>query len=208
MKFHQHARQHSVLLRLSAVCLGMFMAVTAFAWFSGSAQNKMKVIEQRRFIRPDIVPIVAIEVDKKPLSLGKAFEASGDWLRSAKFKLRNDSGKEIVHILFELEFPETISSGNVMAFPISVGHRPGSIVFDAREPLSFKPNKELTISVDELTYARLVQFIELRHSMSSISKVITRVEFVAFDDDTGWSEGEYLRQDPKNPRAYVPIGSN
>jgi hypothetical protein len=208
MKVHLSGETRSVLLGLFAISLGLFMALTTFAWFSGSSQTKMKVIEKRKLIGPEIVSIVEIQRDKKTLGLGEEFDASGDWLRGAKFKLRNESGKEIVYISFELEFPETTSSGSVMVFPIWMGQRPGTTALDTREPLSLKPDKRLTISIDDLTYARLVQFIETRQPVSSISKVIARVQFVLFEDGTGWSGGEYLHQDPKNPKAYVPMRNN
>lgn len=208
MGLYRSEKAHSVLLKLAAICLGMLFAITTFALFSGSAQKRMRVFQQRKLIGQEIVSIEGIERDNRILSLGEEFSTSGEWLRGAKFKLRNDSGKEIVYISFELEFPETASSGSVMVFPIWIGHRPGTIVFDKRDPLSLKPNERLTISLDDATYAKLVKFIELRHPLSSLSKVIPRVEFVAFEDGTGWSGGEYLRQDPKNPKAYVPIRNN
>lgn len=108
-------------------------------------KNKNKVIELRSLIRPDLVPIVEVELGTRRLSFGEEFEATGEWLKTARFKIRNDSEKEIVHISFELELPETSSSGNVMVFPI---------------------------------------------------------------DDTAWSGGEFMRQDPRNPMVYVPIVKN
>lgn len=205
MRSSRSKKLRSILVGLFALTLGMLMALTTLAWFSIPVQNKMKVFEKRKLIRPEIVSIIEIQTNKRILGLGEEFDAGGDWLKQAKFKLRNDSGMEIIHISFELEFPETASSGNVMVFPIWLGHRPGSIVFDTTEPLSLKPDEKMTITIDEATYAKLVKFIEARQALSSISKVTVRVEFVAFEDGTGWSAGEYLRQDPKNPRAYVPI---
>lgn len=195
----------SLLLGLSAISLGTLMAITAFGWLSGSGQGKIRVVEQTKLIHPDIVPIVGIQQSNRSISVGKEFNGEVDWLRGMKFRVRNDSGKEIVHLAFELEFPETAASGSVMIFPIWAGHRPGSIIFGKQRTLSLKPGQELTISIEEPTYSQMVKFIELRHQISEITKVVARVQFVAFDDSTGWSGGEYLRQDPARPEAYIPI---
>ncbi|HYV04606.1 MAG TPA: hypothetical protein VFB82_08480 [Blastocatellia bacterium] len=199
------AKLRSILIGLFALSLGMLMALTTFAWLSRSPQIRSRIFEKSRLIRPEVVSIAGIERNGATLNLGQEFEGSTDWLKGSKFTLRNDSGKEIVHLAFELEFPETTSTGNVMIFPIWLGHRPGSMLFTKIDTLSLKPHQKVTLTIDEVTHDRLVKFIETRQPLSSISKVTLRVQFVAFEDGTGWSGGEYLRQDPKEPRRYIPV---
>lgn len=195
----------SALLGVCALVFGSVYAITALAWFSAPPQNTTRVFEKRNRILPDVVSILEIETSNKRLMLGEAFHSGPDWLREAKFKLRNDSGKKIVHILFELEFPETQATGNVMTYQIAVGQRPGSIEASRLAPLSLKPDQELTITIDENAYAGLSRFVEGRQPLSTLSKAIVNIRFVAFDDDTGWSEGEYLRRNPNSPNRYFPI---
>ena len=205
MKLIKLGSMSSALLFVCSLVFGSVCGITALAFISAPKQGTTKVFEKRKQIAPEVVSVLEIESSDKRLMIGESFHAGEDWLKGTKFKLRNDSGREIVYVAFELEFPETTAIGDVMIFPIQIGRRPGSIIANKKQPLILKADQELTIELDEGTYTALRRFIESRLPLANISKVIVNVQFVAFDDDTGWSNGEYMRQTPDNPNRWVPI---
>lgn len=208
MKLFNLVSTRSAMLGICVLVFGRVSTITPLALISAPRQNTTKVFEKRKQSPPEVVSVLEIESSNKRLMIGESFHAGEDWLKGTKFTLRNDSGREIVYIAFELEFPETTAIGDVMIFPIQVGRRPGSTITANREPLVLKSDQELTIELDEGTYTALRRFIETRQPLSSLSKVIVYVQFVAFDDDTGWSNGEYMRQTPDNPNRWAPIIKN
>jgi hypothetical protein len=124
-----------------------------------------------------------------------------DWLRGTTFKLKNQSGKNIHRINLELWFPDTEFPSPMMAFPVISGRIP-NVADDQREPLLVKPNEEVTITIDDGTYSRLVRFLERRQPITTINKAEIHLTLVVFDDQTAWGDGEYLKQDPNNPRSF------
>jgi hypothetical protein len=67
------------------------------------------------------------------------------------------------------------------------------------------PNDAVEINLQD-HYPRIKAFIERRLTLKDIHQADLEVNFVVFDDKTGWSAGNYYRQDPVNPDRYINIG--
>ncbi len=213
---------YPVFLGLTALAIGMYLATKASVQYAGISQEQEKIFEKKpRADVPEIVQLAEIKARRtsrdsedeikpkeliKSVKIGESFVGGEHWLKGVSFKLKNHSNKEIVSIRFDINFPETTSSGYEMSFPLQLGRRPGVPGYDSKEPLSVKPGEEILLTIDENTYARLTKFIEKRHPISSINKVTVGIGFIIFADLTGWDGGSYYRQDPSDPRRFNNIG--
>lgn len=196
----------SVSIGSFALSVGMFLAITTSAWFPAGTFRQQKVFETHAPLAPQIVQIMEISSKTRKLSFGEAFSESGEWLKGTKFKVRNNSGREIVYLELRFDFPETTSSGNEMSFPVKMGLWP-NLENQKGEPISIKSNEEVTVGLTEDIYSRLKKFIEHRQSILGINKAIVYLSLVIFSDGIGWNGAEYLRQDPSDPRRYLNIGA-
>ena len=185
------------------------LAASYVLWAAGSAgwgavhHDRQKSLQKIESHKNEPITIVKTKALNKTVRLGEQFDGGDDWLSGAQLRLKNVSGKDIVYIDIRLNFPETTASGNMMSFWSDIGNRPGLPAQNA--PLLLRPNDEVTFSLDQERYKNLVKFIEYRHRVSDINRVEIRFGFVAFADGTGWSGGNFMKQDANNPRRYVPI---
>ncbi len=212
------------MLGSMAACLGALAATGTSALYPGAIQNQEKVFEPK--IRPPALPeaVQLIEIkarrDSKPseeaikseesfkaVRLNESFDGGEHWLKGASFKYKNHLDKEIVWMELDLIFPETVSSGYEMAFPIRRGRHP-DLNETAKEPLSVKPGEEVTFTIDEAIYARLTRFVEKRHPISTINKVIVGISLIIFADNTGYNGASYYRRDPSDPKRWINVGVN
>lgn len=200
-------RWHSLPLAFAVVCCGMYVATSVPAWPSSLIQEEEKVFEKLRPSHPEPTEMVEIRTTKKAVKLGEKFDEGDDWLNGATFKLKNTSGKEIVYVELDLNFPETTSSGNEMSFPLKLGRRPGESN-STRAPLLLKPGEDVGITLGEKKYEELTRFIETRQPISNLTKVRVSFGFVVFNDGTAWSAGNFYRQDPNNPKRYINLGTS
>jgi len=178
-------------------------------WTASSAgwgavhHDRQKSLQKIESHKNEPITIVETKALNKTIRLGEQFDGGDDWLSGAQLLLKNVSGKDIVYIDVDLNFPETTASGNMMSFRSEIGNRPGMPTQNA--PLLLRPNDEVTFSLDQERYKGLVKFIEYRHMVSDINRVEIRFGFVVFADGTGWSGGTFMKQDANNPRRWVPV---
>lgn len=194
---------------LSAVFLGYLIGVTVRN-FTASAQtntkessNSDKIIEQAFTINPQ-VKVLQIKDGDKTLKFNESFEGDEIWLKNLSFQLENISKKPITVLQININFPETKASGNLMSYPIVIGRMPVPDLPVKKAPLLLKEKETLEISTKE-DYDRIVKFIERRQPFSTITKVQFEIGFIVFEDNTSWAAGQFSRQDPNNPRRWIPI---
>jgi len=195
--------KRSISFGILAVLLGIGVAETTLAWYKKSIQSQKK-IEQFKGIRPEPLQLIEIRDKDKPLTLSKSFKGEDEWLKGMEFKLKNVFTKDIIYIELYLNFPETTSSGNEMAFPLRFGKNPETN--EIKEVPALKPSEEITLKVDGDTFSRLNQFLEKRHLISSLTLLRVDFGFVVFSDHTAWQAGNYYTQDPVNPRHFINAG--
>jgi hypothetical protein len=189
----------------------ILIAATCLVWPSGfnifraSMQGQEKSLQKLKHYSNEPLEIVDIKMANKTVKLGEKLNANDDWLKGLNLKFKNTSGKEIIYVEIDLNFPETQSSGYEMSFPLKLGHRPGAN--NANAPLRLKANAETNIVLDDVKYDQLVKFIEHRHSISAINNALIATGFIIFADGTAWSGGMFYQQDSDNPNRYVPIST-
>jgi len=187
----------------------LFIAATCLAWptgfniFRAAMQGQEKSLQKLKHYSNEPLEIVDIKMANKAVKLGEKLNANDDWLKGLNLKFKNISGKDIIYVEIDLNFPETQSSGYEMSFPLKLGHRPGAN--NANAPLRLKANDETSIVLDDVKYDQLVKFIEHRHSISAINNALIATGFIIFADGTAWSGGIFYQQDADNPNRYVPI---
>lgn len=193
------------------LCAGALFSATA-AWSSlasnklGGVQSSEKVIETIPPIFNEPIKIVGGRRGQQDLKFGQKFTGDKDWLKGAEFTLRNLTGKNIVFVELDVNLPETQSAGAETSFRINLGQIPGLSV-PTQTALSLPAGGELTVSIDEKRYGQLTRLVEHRHAIAGINKARVFVGFVVFDDGLAWSAGSFYRQDPTNPKAWLPAAN-
>jgi len=170
------------------------------------SQSPAKLIENESTESPaDPLKVISITADGKPVKFNEKFAAKEDWLRGLTLELKNISEKEITYIHCDLDFPETASTGQMMAYQLTMGLWPG-IDNKSRAPFSLTPGSEVDIAFDDKRYADVARFINTRQPITSINRVTLRISFIIFADGTGYGGGGTLfRQDSNNPRRFTPV---
>jgi hypothetical protein len=186
-------------------CIGIILAVSAWVPSLGRLQDPKKSIEKLAIFSNDPLEITRIKAANQTVRLRQELTATDDWLNGLEFTVKNVSGKGIVFIDLQLDFPDTKSSGSEMAYPIRLGERPG--VISGTPPVVLPIDGEAILKLEGSKYEELVKFIGLRHPISALNKVIIDVRLVVFDDETGWALGKFLLhdRDPKHQFRYIPI---
>jgi hypothetical protein len=188
---------------LCGTCIAVVF-VTVGAWVPGKGprQEPNKAFQKLDSYPNEPLNVINIKSADKKVALGEQFNGPDDWLKTAQLTVKNISGKDIVFVEIDLNFPETNVSGNEMSFPLRLGTRPG--VTNSNPPVVLKNNNDATLSLEGKKYEQLVEFIEHRHSISAIGKVVVNVGFVIFADGTAWSAGIFYQRDSQNPNRYFP----
>jgi hypothetical protein len=200
-----------MLLTLTAIMAISLIVMVARARALSSSHDSFNEQAEKKLITEETpappfqpIKIIGVKVKKQPVELGKEFDGDDDWLRGAEIRLKNVSQKEIVHVRIHINFPETKATGYEMSFRRSLGKRPGEDS-PLREPISIPPGAEFNFVIDEKQYEELTRFVSTRQAVASIKKAQVMVGFVIFADGTGWGAGTFYRQDPNNPKQYLPV---
>lgn len=144
----------------------------------------------------------------KPVAVDERFLADSDWLRGLRVRIKNNAGKDISYISLDLEFPETIATGNIMLFPFSYGPHPiGKTTQDdsvkAQRPVPTGNHVEMV--VDDVVFGRLKGFLESQQPLDRVTRVKIRISMIQFTDGTAWGTGSSLKPDPNDPRRWNPV---
>jgi hypothetical protein len=199
------------LLFVFLITLCLSIAVVAQSVMLGSftaGQAGQKVIE-KAFTRNEVVEFTEIKVSQKAVTPGKPFDTEDEWLKEVFLKVKNISGKPIVYLAVNVNFPETRATGSMMSYPVVFGQRPGSKSKFAKQhdPIFLQPGDTLEVPLDQ-HYAKIKPFVEERSPIANIRDLELEIGFVIFADNTAWTAGAFLRQDPNNADHYINVGQN
>lgn len=157
-----------------------------------------------RYIPP--VAFTGISLDGRDISLDERFSADGDWLTGLRLKVRNDSGKTIKAAGLGIVFPD--ENGQIIGSSVQYGNLSPNYPLD-RDGKEQEPRvgagQTFEIAVGGKSPGYLKKILERRQSFELFSRVIIELNNVDFDDGTRWSQGQYLKPDPQNPKLWVPI---
>ena len=170
----------------------------------GAQQGQRKSVAEAFGTNPQL-KISKLRIGSEPREFGEEFDEADDWTRRLSFEIDSLAAKPITFVQINLKFPDTLSTGNIMVYPILLGNRPGASQVVSDNPLYFKPGDKMKIDVAK-DYNQLEKFIRVRHSMKDIRKVELEIGFIGFEDGTAWAAGDFLQPDPNNPRRYINVG--
>lgn len=167
------------------------------------AQSDKKTVKLADTIRPQI-KFSDIKIGQQDIKLGEDFDTGPDWIKNLTFKLENISGKRIVFLIVNVNFPQTRLTGNLMSYGINFGLRPDSKFRQTNPPMLLKPAEILEVSLDR-EKERIYKFVNERQPIESIQKIELETGFIIFEDRTAWLAGSFLRQDSGDPDLYKHI---
>lgn len=168
------------------------------------AQDGQKTVKLARTIKPQL-KFTEVKVGEQERTPGEDFNAAPDWVKNLSFKLESISDKPIVYLKVNINFPETRATGNLLSYAISFGTPPDS-KSKTGVPLLLKPGETLEVALDR-EKEKIYKFVNERQPVESIQKVELEIGYIIFEDQTAWSAGTFLRQDPNHPNRYNPISS-
>ncbi|OLE51949.1 MAG: hypothetical protein AUG51_20355 [Acidobacteria bacterium 13_1_20CM_3_53_8] len=184
------------------ICL-VVVGVSLRASSSYSAQVQDRIVEHTPFPHEPI-QIVGASVSGKHFRLNERIDEDENWLKKLAITVKNVSPKTIIFINMYYDFPETKATGNIMAFPITYGRNPQAAI-NSGEAKRLLPGEAADLTLTDEQYAKLKEFLERRHPISTIKRASMRLTDVYFDDGTIWSNGSFYRIDPNNPHKLIPI---
>jgi hypothetical protein len=203
------ARYKLILFVIAFSMLPLFFATRTI--IIGFTQTRTVNVSNEKEIKKltfdnEPVELLALGNSQRAIKLSEKFTQDTDWLKEFNVKFKNKSAKAITYLKIDLDFPETKSSGNIMAFPLSYGHNPMFSLSNEKVE-KVKAGEDVELILTEKKYEALKTFIETRHPLESLSKIDIRIVFILFDDETAWSAGNFLRPDPNDPKRYIPVAS-
>jgi hypothetical protein len=124
------------------------------------------------------------------------FQDEGEWFRRVKIRVRNVSDKPVLKIVAYLYFEPPAST------PLfSVELTPSRKLY----PEALQPGGEVDLTVTDQSWNRTLEILNQYGVDANQSTVSFSVNFVLFDNETLWARGHLVRQDPNNPRKYIPV---
>ncbi|MGB7923421.1 MAG: hypothetical protein WCF57_09270 [Pyrinomonadaceae bacterium] len=172
----------------------------------GVAQQDQERFLLRERNQDEPLRIKAINGKKGAITIGKKFLDDDDWLQGLSFNVENISGRNIIYIEIELDFPKSNDDPPPLVYPIEYGYMPlldGSLAANAPTPI--KPGETLDLRLSDSEYATLLKVLEKLGYPKSIRQAVFTIRHVIFDDLLMWSTGRLMRRDPDDPRRWVPI---
>ena len=167
-----------------------------------------KVSQQNEPVEIVDLQTASIQISSQSLKLGSAFTGGDHWLRGLTLHVKNISGKSIVYIKAELEFPKAGTMEYPFLVPITYGRIPpaASETNDLPAPKPIMHGGYIKLLLTDTMYDFAREFLR-KKDVSSIDNVKLNIQFVVFEDGTAWSNGQILYHDPDNPRTWNVISS-
>lgn len=192
------------LLSLFVVSVFLFGS-TAKGVSAVYAQADKKIIKLSFSMNPQL-KFTDVKVGEKTRKLNESFDAESDWVRNLSFNLENISGKSIVFMTVNVNFPETRATGNMLSYQVTFGQRPGSThkISQPNKQLLLKSNEILEVSLNK-EKDKLDKFVTSRQPFELIHTIELEIGFIVFEDKSAWSAGAFMRQDSNNPDVYIPV---
>jgi hypothetical protein len=139
-----------------------------------------------------------------------ARQGTDDWLAGLEFTLKNRSDKQITHILFQLQFPETVTNGPKMSYNMNLGVPPYASATALRlnhyEPLALNPGESIKFSLAPGDLKGIRDFLaSANFQLSALSTVVIKMVTVNFTDGTKWEYGYLYRHSPNAPAGWERI---
>jgi len=164
--------------------------------------NRKQFTAQYSFKLP--LKFVGVSRNGQNLAFDERFIADGDWVTGAKVKIKNESDKTIKFVSLMINLPETMNLGYGMSSSLHYGPHPITHVENVKHP-RIGPGQTFEMIFDEERPGSTMRFVEKQQHFSTISRVQIELNYVEYDDGTRWSGGQWQKQDPENPKRWIPV---
>ena len=207
---------HPILAPTTAVMLAALLFVMLPAHGRGH-QGKERAVQIKTF-KDQPVDIVEVKVKGAAVERDRKFTGDSDWLNGMTVTIKNVSDKPVVYVTISVGahyekdgVRKRTSDGRdyVAAATIGYGLRPH---LPGEPPRSYRstplmPGQTSDVVLSEIKRDELYGLLRREDSSTDIPELTLWVDHVAWygDDKTMWSNGRMLRQDPNNPRLWLPI---
>ena len=176
---------------------------------SGSGQEKIRQIEKKT-TKNEPIQLVSSEIGNKIVNFGSqtlgSVLANKDWLNSLKLNLKNISNRKIVYVEIELEIEATGKMKYPLRVPLKFGELPMSDNANNESPRILQPNESVKIFLKPSTLNSLTQFLQ-GNEVNDVQRIKIHFEVVVFEDGTGWSKGQQIRQNPNDGKKWEIVGN-
>ena len=170
-------------------------------------QNQYERVIRKAVIPFEPVKVLEVTVREQVITFGNTFTADDDWLEGMRFKLKNTSGKPIVHLEVGLYIPESVTGSYPFLIPITFGPIPSALddrcLSDVANKLADGNEVEVVFTPEQ--YKAIRQTFASKGIDKPIFDIDVRLGMVIFDDCTAWIEGQRMRRDPKKPNKWNAI---
>ncbi|HLL73151.1 MAG TPA: hypothetical protein VK363_17065 [Pyrinomonadaceae bacterium] len=141
--------------------------------------------------------VVNILVAKRPVTLGQPFEAGDDWMKDLKVRVKNVSGRPIVHVWLHFSLPEATKGEVITGFSLDYGRRVGAVELEGEQKLAL-PGEEFELTHSDEEYERDRRWILEWSGVTSINRVWFGKAAVRFEDETVWGGWPRIRNTQVN----------
>jgi hypothetical protein len=155
------------------------------------------------------IEITKLKVKGKPLNFNREFSDDDDWVKGLTVEVKNVSGREIIYLQIELDFPVDDSDARVFVVSLEYGYPPEEgDVAPVTKPL--QPVEVVTLSATSGVADALKREIREKGSGNALkmNKADIYVNQVWFDMNTVWGMGTIFERDPTDKKKWNPIKTN
>lgn len=151
------------------------------------------------------IKFVGMRLDNKPIAFDENFSVASNWLQGLSLRVKNDSGKTIEYFSITLDFPETTETGSMIGGSIQYGQfLLNSTTIGNKAEGSVGAGETFEMVLNEKHYVNLKNSIDSRQPFDNLTRVNIRISSIYFDDGTKWGSGQYFKQDPEDPKRWIP----
>lgn len=175
-----------------------------------SGQEKLRTLE-RRLTKNDPVDLINFEINNKIFDDKKTVLGNRFWLRDLRINVRNMTNKPIIYVKVNIQ----IDPREGMKLPVILPMIFGSYGIPSRNnpnqletipPLL--PNQVIKMGLAFDVYEKFINSVLPENQIDDLNKVKYYLDFVAFDDGTGWQRGQMMRRNPNNPKLWDSVPTN
>jgi hypothetical protein len=153
------------------------------------------------------ISIVSRALGGKTFDSKKSVLGGQDWLRQLTFDVKNVSNKNVIYFNIDLVVPKHGKMPGLVAFSIFFGNRMGPALLvpgdsDENDKL-VRPGDVVKVKLSDEEISRWETELK-SYEVEDVTFVTVDIRTVHFDDGTCWQLGNDLRQDPDNPRRWMP----
>lgn len=176
------------------------------------AQEKLRIIQEAEQENSPVV-VVSRHVGDKAIDRSHrnrhGITAGNNWLSSLSLDVKNVSHKNVIYFNIDLVVSKQGEMPGLIVYSIFFGNRMGPAILvpgdSNHNDKLVRPGDVVRVKLSDDEVSRWEKELK-KYEVEDVTFITMDIRTVHFDDGTGWSLGNELRQDPDNPKRwlYVP----